>query len=183
VLLTTIVIDPNGCIYPIAFAVCEVECTNAWEWFLTTLKDDLKITNTSPWTIMSDRHKDLINAVEKVFPDSEHRFCVGHLIHNFQRARHKGETLKNDIWAISRSTCIPKWQRSMDKLKSNSQLVPNTWIKVFFNDFPKCDMILNNLRGVQQYQQEVDGKRGRQLKPTLKLQQSLQVLRKGQYQI
>jgi hypothetical protein len=79
---------------------------------------------------MSDRHKDLINAVEKVFPDAEHRFCVGHLIYNFQR------------------------QRSMDKLKSDSQLVPNTWIKVFFNDFPKCDMILNNLRGVQQYQQE-----------------------------
>jgi hypothetical protein len=40
----------------------------------------------------------------------------------------------------------------MEKLKSDSQLaydwaeqlVPNTWIKAFFNDFPKCDMILNN---------------------------------------
>jgi hypothetical protein len=24
------------------------------------------------------------------------------------------------------------------------ELQPNTWIKVFFNDFPKCDMLLNN---------------------------------------
>jgi hypothetical protein len=24
------------------------------------------------------------------------------------------------------------------------QLVNNTWIKAFFNDFPKCDMIMNN---------------------------------------
>jgi hypothetical protein len=40
----------------------------------------------------------------------------------------------------------------MEKLKSDiqlafqwdEQLVPNTWIKAFFNDFPKCDMILNS---------------------------------------
>jgi hypothetical protein len=24
------------------------------------------------------------------------------------------------------------------------ELRPNTWIKAFFNDFPKCDMLLNN---------------------------------------
>jgi transposase-like protein len=94
VLLIAVGIDANDCIYPVAYVVCEVECTSSWEWFLTTLKDDLKITNTSPCTIMSDKHKGLINAVEKVFPDAEHRFCVRHLIQNFQRAGHKGETLK-----------------------------------------------------------------------------------------
>jgi hypothetical protein len=101
---------------------------------------------------MSDRQKGLINAVEKIWPDSEHRFCVRHLIQNFQRAGHRGETLKNDIWAIARSTHIPKWQRSMDKLKADSaqafawaeELVPTTWIKSFFSEFPKCDMLLNN---------------------------------------
>ena len=40
-------IDPNDCIYPIAMGVAEVECTSSWEWFLTTLRDDLNITNTS----------------------------------------------------------------------------------------------------------------------------------------
>jgi hypothetical protein len=55
-LVTAVGIDPNDYIYPpTAFAVCEVECTSAWEWFFPTLKDDLNITNTSPWTIMSDR--------------------------------------------------------------------------------------------------------------------------------
>jgi hypothetical protein len=40
----------------------------------------------------------------------------------------------------------------MEKLKIDSEvvhiwvedLVPNTWIKAFFNDFPKCDILLNN---------------------------------------
>ena len=38
-------------------APVEVECTSSWEWFLTTLKEDLNITNTSPFTIMSDKQK------------------------------------------------------------------------------------------------------------------------------
>ena len=60
--------------------------------------------------------------------------------------------MKNDLWAIARSTSIPKWQRSMKKLEADSaqalewvlDLNPKTWIKAFFSDFPKCDMLLNN---------------------------------------
>jgi hypothetical protein len=74
------------------------------------------------------------------------------MLQNFQKAGHRGETLKNDIWAIARSTNIPKWEKAMDTLKADSeaayewveQLVPNTWIKAFFSEFPKCDMLLNN---------------------------------------
>jgi hypothetical protein len=43
VLLTTVRIEPNDCIFPIAMAMCEVECTSSREWFLTTLRDDLGI--------------------------------------------------------------------------------------------------------------------------------------------
>jgi hypothetical protein len=67
------------------------------------------------------RKKGLINAVQKVFPDAEHRFYVRHMIQNFQRAGHRGETLKNDLWTITRSTNIPKWKKSMDKLKADSE--------------------------------------------------------------
>jgi hypothetical protein len=57
VLLTAIGIDPNDCIIPVAMAVVEVEDTSSWRWFLTALKQDLGIVNTSPWTIMSDKQK------------------------------------------------------------------------------------------------------------------------------
>jgi transposase-like protein len=62
----------------------------------------------------------LINAVTKVWPDAEHRFCVRHLLQNFQKAGHKGETLKNDLWVIARSTSITKWERNMEKIKVHS---------------------------------------------------------------
>jgi hypothetical protein len=40
----------------------------------------------------------------------------------------------------------------MDKLKADSatafawieELIPNTWVKAFFSEFVKCDMLLNN---------------------------------------
>ena len=57
VMLTAVGIDPNDCIYPIAIAIVEVEDTNSWKWFLNTLKEDLGIENTRPWTLMSDRQK------------------------------------------------------------------------------------------------------------------------------
>jgi hypothetical protein len=31
-LLTTVVVDPNDCIYQIAMGVVEVECICSWEW-------------------------------------------------------------------------------------------------------------------------------------------------------
>jgi hypothetical protein len=57
IMLTTVGIDPNDCIYPIAFGVVEVESLSTWTWFLKTLKEDLGIQNTYPWTMMTDKQK------------------------------------------------------------------------------------------------------------------------------
>jgi len=56
-LLTAIGVDPNNCIFPIAVAYVEVEAKDTWIWFLKTLKEDLGIDNTYPWTIMTDKQK------------------------------------------------------------------------------------------------------------------------------
>ncbi|XP_044401025.1 uncharacterized protein [Triticum aestivum] len=104
---------------------------------------------------MSDKQKGLINAVQKVFPHAEHRFCVRHLYQNFHKV-HKGEQLKNDLWSIARSTNDIAYQKNMDQIKSHSEAAykwvekqaPRTWIKAFFNPFPKCDILLNNMSEV-----------------------------------
>lgn len=94
VMLTAIGIDPNDCVFPIAMAVVDGENKNSWKWFMNTLKQDLNITNPAAYTIMSDKQKGLILAVEEEFPKSEHRFCVRHLYQNFNMI-HKGEVLKD----------------------------------------------------------------------------------------
>ena len=144
-------IDPNDYIYPLAMAWVEVECTSFWEWFLTTVRDDLNIINTGPFTIMSDKQKGLINSVKKVWPDAEHRFCVRHIYQNF-REKHKGEVLKQDFWALARSTHEVKWRENCKKMDDHSsaafhwieRLDVKTSVKTFFSVFSKCDILLNN---------------------------------------
>jgi hypothetical protein len=57
VMLVAVGVDPNHCIFPISIGIVEVEDTQSWKWFLSTLKEDLGIENTRPWTFMSDRQK------------------------------------------------------------------------------------------------------------------------------
>ena len=150
-LLVAVGIDPNNCIFPIAIGVVEVEDMPNWVWFLERLKRDLGIINTSPWTIMSDKQKGLINAVNDVFPESEHRFCVRHMWQNFQQ-QFKGDVLKNQLWKIARSTTFVKYEQYMDEMKDISldaykwlhELEPYTWVRAFQSDLPKCDILLNN---------------------------------------
>jgi len=179
-ILTAVGIDPNDCMYPIALGIVEVESLSSWTWFLETLKTDLGIANTFPWTIMTDKQKvmttlvasiyfkchnqlhcnsnhliamqGLIPAVQKVFPESEHRFCVRHLYSNFQQ-HFKGENLKNQLWSCARSSSVPQWNRNMDKMRTLDKkayewlekMPPQTWTRAFFSTFPKCDVLLNNM--------------------------------------
>ncbi|CAO2205816.1 unnamed protein product [Urochloa humidicola] len=150
-MLTAVGIDPNDCIFSIAFAVVEVESLITWKWFLNTLKEDLGIENTFSWTIMTDKQKGLIPAVGQVFPESEHRFCVRHLYSNFQQ-HFKCENLKNQLWSCARSTTVTKWNENMDKMKTLNlkayqwleKMDPRTWVRAFFSTYSKCDILLNN---------------------------------------
>ncbi|XP_027156709.1 uncharacterized protein LOC113757788 [Coffea eugenioides] len=69
ILLTTVGIDANDCIYPVAYAVVEVENKNSWKWFIEFLKYDLSISEQKSWTIISDRQKGLGSTIEEVIPE------------------------------------------------------------------------------------------------------------------
>lgn len=93
----------------------------------------------------------LIPAVKKMFPESEHRFCVRHLYSNFQE-KFKGEILKKQLWACARSSSVQQFNTNMEKMKILNvdahswleKMDPKTWVRAFFSTFPKCDILLNN---------------------------------------
>ena len=59
-LLTACGIDGNNNYYPIAYAVVGSKNTDTWTWFMNLLKRDLKIEDTSLFTLMSDKQKGML---------------------------------------------------------------------------------------------------------------------------
>jgi len=80
---------------------------------------------------------------KKIWPDAEHRFCVRHIYQNFNE-KHKGEKLKQDLWAIARAPNRVKWSQNCEKMDGYSaaafhwteRLDPKTWCKSFLVSFP-----------------------------------------------
>ncbi|XP_022880927.1 uncharacterized protein LOC111398230 [Olea europaea var. sylvestris] len=151
-LLSAVGVDANNGMYPVAYAVVEVENGDNWRWFLGLLKDDLHINNSQHWTFISDKQKGLVNAIESLFENSEHRTCVRHLYNNFS-ASHKGLALKNCLWDAARATTVLQWVHHMQRMLDIDQAAyewleskpASYWSKSHFREGNKCDMLLNNL--------------------------------------
>ncbi|KAJ9546572.1 hypothetical protein OSB04_019115 [Centaurea solstitialis] len=102
-LLTAIGRDGNNQIFPVAWAVVNVENKDNWEWFLRLLGEDLDIPHGVGLTLMSDQHKGLIEAVKEVMPFAEHRQCARHIYENFRKV-YSGVEFRNLFWQASKAS-------------------------------------------------------------------------------
>ncbi len=90
--------------------------------------------------------------MEEQFPDAEKRFCVRHLYNNF-KGSYPGVALRDAVWGVARATYEGEFKRKMELLKgldSNAwawmkEVDPCYWSRAFFMEFPKCDILLNNM--------------------------------------
>ncbi|XP_048235198.1 uncharacterized protein LOC107261254 [Ricinus communis] len=150
--LTAVGLDANDCIYPIAWCVVQKENKENWKWFLELLAQDVGITNSYQWVFMTDRQKGLIPAIEELFPNSEHRFCVRHVHNNF-RKKFNSLRLKKLVWGAAKASYVQIFQRIMEKFAAASHhghnymnsIPPHHWSRSHFRTDAKCDMLLNNL--------------------------------------
>ncbi|GJY66169.1 transposon protein, mutator sub-class [Tanacetum coccineum] len=99
-LLTAIGKDPNNQMFPVAWAIVEIESESSWTWFLKCLIVDIKTQDEDEWTFMSDKQKGLLNAVEVIFPKAEHRLCARHIYANWYSVH--GEQLKVAFYAVAK---------------------------------------------------------------------------------
>ncbi|KAK4380803.1 hypothetical protein Sango_3029000 [Sesamum angolense] len=104
--------------------VVEKEKRKSWLWFLEMLVQDLNITHSYDWTIMSDKQKGLIDAIDQLLPGCEHRATR---MADFERAM-------NDM--RTRNTGAYEWL--MQRLASH-------WSKSHFNTHYKSDILLNDM--------------------------------------
>ncbi|GMY33946.1 transposon [Fagus crenata] len=152
-ILTTVSIDGNDGMYPIAFAICEGENKESWEWFLEKFMRDIDPHEKINWTFISDQQKvRLVPSLLRVVYEGNTRFCVRHLFANFKN-KFKGKTLKELMWAATKETTKAGYEAKMKTIKNiNNQVYEYLkgikevhWCRHAFSTMPKCDMLLNNV--------------------------------------
>ncbi|XP_027099030.1 uncharacterized protein [Coffea arabica] len=121
-LLSALGRDGNDNMVPIAFAVVEID------------------------------RKGLVHAVNELFPNSEHRFCLRHMYQNFNQ-KCKGKEMKDMFWAATSAGNEREWKMAMIELKKAnkeaaewlSRIPPALWSRSHFTGYSKCDILVNNL--------------------------------------
>ncbi|XP_010553815.2 PREDICTED: uncharacterized protein LOC104823792 [Tarenaya hassleriana] len=151
-LLSAVGRDANNRIYPIAWAVVRVEDTDSWTWFVRKLQADLDLGEGHNITILSDKQKGLLNAIEDILPFAHHRMCTRHICANWRKS-FKDLELKRLFWAAANSFHEGEFQKHMEAVKNYNQLAyealirsrPKQWVRAFFSLDSKCDDVNNNL--------------------------------------
>ncbi|XP_028944722.2 uncharacterized protein [Malus domestica] len=152
-ILSTVGVDANNGMFPIAFAVVEVENRETWTWFLEIFFEDMGIENGNAWTFITDKQKGLGDDIRSLMPAAEHRHCVRHLHNNFRSAGHTGLTLKQRLWAAARATNVPTYEAEIEVMNNQSDKAvkwladkpPCHWSRSHFRTSVKCDLLLNNM--------------------------------------
>ncbi|KAJ9566824.1 hypothetical protein OSB04_002790 [Centaurea solstitialis] len=145
-LLTAIGRDGNNHIFPVAWAVVNVENKDNWEWFIRLLGEDLDIPHGEGLTLMSDQHK----AVKEVMPFAEHRQCARHIYENFRKV-YSGVEFRNLFWKASKASYPLEFDRVMHEMKTTNpgaydylmKRDPKTWSKAFFGFHSLCEAVEN----------------------------------------
>jgi hypothetical protein len=144
--------DGDNRIFPIAWAVVEVEDIDNWMWFVRLLKKDLSLEDGADITIISDKHHGLLNAVRDELPKVEHILCARHILENWKKT-HKDIELERMFWKIARSYTTASFATNLEVLKRYNQAAydtlqctaPTTWSRAFFKLGSCCNDNLNNL--------------------------------------
>ncbi|KAL4291829.1 hypothetical protein GQ457_14G004970 [Hibiscus cannabinus] len=114
-LLSAIGRDANNQMYPVAWAVVELECTDSWAWFLNLLATDLDLNDGFGFTIISDQQKGLEIAIKDILPRIEHRNCARHVFANWI-GRKKAKSYEFDFWEIVKATTEREWEDKIEAL-------------------------------------------------------------------
>ena len=89
-LLIAIATDANNKVFPLAFAVVDIESGSSWGWFLECLRETIRdVIPNEGICIISDQHEGIKNAIA-AWPRDEngrlrvfHRYCLRHVTSNF----------------------------------------------------------------------------------------------------
>ncbi|XP_011007163.1 PREDICTED: uncharacterized protein LOC105112936 isoform X2 [Populus euphratica] len=140
-LLCAAAVDANDALFPLAIAIVDVENDENWMWFMSELRKLLGVNteNMPRLTILSERHKGIVEAVETHFPSAFHGFCLRYVSENF-RDTFKNTKLVNIFWNAVYALTAAEFESKITEMVEISQDVipwfqdfsPQLWALAYF---------------------------------------------------
>ncbi|WCJ18101.1 hypothetical protein M5689_000477 [Euphorbia peplus] len=140
-LLVATSFDADAGLFPLAFAVVDVENDESWMWFLSELQKALEANteNMPQLTFLSDAQKGIEDAVKIIFPNSSHAYCMRHLSESIGK-EFKNSRLVHLLWKAACATTTIGFKEKMAEITEVSsaaakwleQFLPSRWAMVYF---------------------------------------------------
>ncbi|KAJ6827356.1 uncharacterized protein M6B38_368445 [Iris pallida] len=137
-------VDGENDIFPVAFAVVEVETDENWRWFVGQLKSALPASRTI--TFVSKRRNGLEEIVTELFEDCRYGYCVDNLVEDFKEELDDTWTVELKDAAVEDFTSavyackVDEFNACVGRIKAESKDVaewvlsskPECWSNAFF---------------------------------------------------
>lgn len=124
VLLTATAADGDDGIFPVAFAVVDVETDDNWHWFLSELKS--AVSASQRITFVADFQNGLKKSLAEVFDTCYHCYCLRHLAEKLNKdlkgqfSHEARRFMINDFYAAAYAPKLDAFQHSVENIKGIS---------------------------------------------------------------
>ncbi|XP_026457286.1 uncharacterized protein LOC113358003 isoform X1 [Papaver somniferum] len=118
--------DGNDGIFPVAFAIVDVEDDDNWRWFLIQLKE--AVSTSRAITFVADIKKGLKESIPEVFENGHHSYCLRYLTENFKKVSHEVKRLLvSEFYVAAYASSLEGFRRSIDSIRCISPEACN-WV-------------------------------------------------------
>ncbi|CAL5194970.1 unnamed protein product [Lathyrus oleraceus] len=141
-ILCAAAVDADEALFPLAIAVVDIESDENWMWFMSELRKLLGVNtdNMPRLTILSERQRAMVEAVETHFPSASHGFCLRYVSENF-RDTFKNTKLVNIFWNAVYALTAAEFESKITEMIEISQDViswfqhfpPYLWAVAYFD--------------------------------------------------
>ena len=154
-LMIVAMLDGNGQIVPMCWALVPKESYSHWVWFLNHMRqsfntEHFEIDQLEKLVIMSDREKGLNKAVSEALPNAKHSHCCQHIAANVQSRF--GITCRKLFWSAAYARTKAEFDTAIDAILKESRpaaaylrsIPAETWATYAF-PLPRYGHITSNI--------------------------------------
>ncbi|KNA17545.1 hypothetical protein SOVF_079040 [Spinacia oleracea] len=131
IVLCASAIDADDALFPLAIAIVDTDSDENWMWFISELRKLLGVNteNMPRLTVLSERQKGVVEAVDTHFPSAYHGFCLRFISENF-RDTFKNSKLVNIFWNAVYALTAAEFENKISEMMEVNQDVA-TWFQQY----------------------------------------------------